>query len=139
MKFRYFGHTSEAKFRAYGNNLEKVFENAGLALINLVTDVKKIVPRKKIKIKVASEGLESLLFDFLERVIFIMQVKGVLGCRFSKMKIFKRGKRYKLECVLVGDSYKNYKTKSDVKSVTYNQILVGKNKKGYYCQIVVDV
>lgn len=139
MKFRYLSHTSEAKFRAYGKSLEKCFVNAGLALVNLVFDVKKIKTKKKIKINVVSEGVESLLFDFLERVIFVMQVKGVLGCRFSKVKIFKKGKRYKLGCILVGDSYKNYKTRSDVKSVTYNQLLIGKNKKGHYCQVVVDV
>ena len=139
MQFRYLSHTSEAKFRAYGKDLAGAFGNAGLALINLVFDVNRIKAKRRVKIRVVSESMESLLFDFLERVIFVMQVKGVLGCGFRKMKIFKSGKGYKLGCVLVGDSYKNYKTKSDIKSVTYNELLIGKNKKGWFCQVVVDV
>ena len=46
-KYEFLDHTADAKFRAYGKNLEQAFTNAALALTNLVTDSAKVKPNIK--------------------------------------------------------------------------------------------
>ena len=40
MKFKFLEHTADAKFQAFGKNLEETFANAALALTKLMTDSK---------------------------------------------------------------------------------------------------
>ena len=42
MKFKYFDHTADIMFEAYGKTLEETFCNAGLAMFNILTDIRKV-------------------------------------------------------------------------------------------------
>ena len=41
-KFEYFDVTADIGFYAYGNNLNEAFENAGLAIFNIISDTSNI-------------------------------------------------------------------------------------------------
>ena len=53
MEFEYLEHTADAKFKAYGDSLEKAFVNAGKATFGLLLDCDKVKPviEKKIEVK----------------------------------------------------------------------------------------
>ncbi|MGC8571663.1 MAG: archease [Candidatus Micrarchaeia archaeon] len=40
--YRYFNHTADIKFRAYGPNINILFKNALLAMFNTISDIKRI-------------------------------------------------------------------------------------------------
>ena len=42
VKFKFLEHTADAKFQAYGKNMEEAFSNAALAMFSIITDTKKI-------------------------------------------------------------------------------------------------
>ena len=44
-----------------------------------------------------------------------------------------------MQANIVGDDYKNYELKSDIKAVTYNDMEIKKTKKGYEATVVVDI
>lgn len=69
-RFKYLDHTSEAKFQAFGETLEEAFANAGLALINIMANVDEIKPLIKKSIEIKSKNLDSLLYDFLNELVF---------------------------------------------------------------------
>jgi len=134
--FEFLEHTADVKFRAFGKNLEEVFENSGLALISSQYKGKvKAIKKKKIKVK--GKDNEALLYNFLEEVLILLE-KGFLT---SKIKVKIKGQ--KLEADLVGDDIKNYEVSVDVKAVTYNQMFVREEKKGkqkiWVAQVVIDV
>lgn len=136
MKFKFFSHTADIKFRSYGNNLDEAFENSVYALIYSVCH-EKIKSEKKINIKVKGSDLSNLLYNFLEEILFLIDSKGFLVSKFSKFKLDR--KNFTISSELEGDSGKNYEIYSHIKAVTYNEMLIKKIKEKWIIQVVLDV
>jgi len=132
-KFKFLEHTADIKFQAFGSSLEKAFENSALAMFNSMYSGK--VKRKiRKKISVSGKDSESLLYNFLEELLFLLDAKNffLAAC---KVKISGN----KIEAELFGDNAKNYNIELDVKAVTYNSMFVRKEKNKFTCQVVLDV
>src|SRR3989344_3577578 len=103
MKFKFLEDVAIADiaFEAYGKNLENLFENCALALSDCMVNLKQIKPKIKKEIKLESDKLESLLYDFLSEIIFIKDTDGFL---FFKYKIeIKQNKNFQLKATCEGD------------------------------------
>jgi len=138
MRFKYFDHTADVLFESYGKTLAEAFENAGLAMFNILTDIDKVKPEKEFSIEVISDSDEKLLYDFLEELIFLMDTEGILISKFSNLKI-KKENNFILTCKAKGDLALNYETHGDIKSPTYNQMEIKKKDKNYVIKAVVDI
>lgn len=135
-EFEFLDHTADVKFRAYGESLEELFENSAKAMIGSMTDGK--IEKKKVeKIKINSNNLESMMYEFLEELLFIMDSKELVFAGIKKIKIDKEN--FKLEGEIYFDDLKNYKFHLDVKAVTYNEMYVELNKRTWVAQVVLDV
>jgi SHS2 domain-containing protein len=135
MKFKFFEHTADVKFQAYGKTLNEAFENSALAMANAMYK-EEIKTKIKKKIKVKGKDLENLLYNFLEELIFILDTTGFF---VSKAKVKIDEKKLELVGELEGDDAANYSIGLDVKAVTYNEMFVKKEKNKYVCQVVLDV
>ncbi|MBI5148706.1 archease [Candidatus Pacearchaeota archaeon] len=137
MKYKYLKHTADIKFQAFGKTLAECFENSSLAMFNAMYqgNVKRKI-KKKIKVK--GRDLESLLYNFLEELLFLLDSENFF---LSRIKVYINEKNLSLSAELEGDEAKNYAISLDVKAVTYNEMFVkhqrAKNK--YICQVVLDV
>jgi SHS2 domain-containing protein len=132
-KFKFLEHTADAKFQAFGKTLDKTFENAALAMFNVMYKG-KVKKTGKYKIKVKGSDKESLLYNFLEELLFLLDTKSFF-LSSAKVKITDN----MLEAEVSGDSAKNYKVMTDVKAVTYNEMFIKHEKDMWICQVVVDV
>ena len=54
-KFEFFEVTADVGIKSYGKTLEEAFENAALAMFEVITDTSKIEPKIERKIEVESE------------------------------------------------------------------------------------
>jgi len=133
MRFKFLEHTADVKFQAFGKSLNETFENSALAMFNAMSD-DKIKAKVKKKIKVSGKDNESLLYNFLEELLFLLDSKNFF---LAKCKVKISG--FNLIAEVWGDSVKNYETKVDVKAVTYNQMFVKKQGNMFICQVVLDV
>src|SRR3989338_5057166 len=136
MKYKYFEHTADIKFQAFGKTLDESFENSAMAMFNAMYDG-KVKSKIKKNIKVSGTDFENLLYNFLEEFLFLMDSEGFFMSS-CKVKI-KEGKKYELEAEVKGDEAKNYPISLDVKAVTYNSMFVKKEKNNWICQVVIDV
>jgi len=135
MRYEYLEHTADAKFRAYGKTLEEAFANAALALFNIITDTSKVKRRVLKKIKLRAETKEALLYDFLDRLVFLVDAEEFLLCDVKKIKIEGNA----LDAELYGDTIsRGYETRTAVKAVTYNEMEIKKNRE-WVVQVVVDL
>ncbi|MBQ9025102.1 MAG: archease, partial [Methanobrevibacter sp.] len=82
-KFDYFDVTADIGFYAYGNNLNEAFENAGLAMFNIISNTDNITPDKSITFEIESEDYVALLYDYLEEVLFYHEVEFMLFSEFE--------------------------------------------------------
>ncbi|MFH1607841.1 MAG: archease [archaeon] len=133
MKYKFLEHTADIKFQAFGKTLEESFENSALAMFNAMFNGKV---KEKIKKNVSVQGNdnESLLYNFLEELLFLFDSEGFFVSRV-KVKI----KEKELEAEILGDKAENYKIHLDVKAITYNEMFIRKEKNKWIAQVVVDV
>lgn len=138
-KYKFLSHTADIKFQAFGNSLEECFENAGYALREVITK-DKIKPLIKKTIKVKGRDNESLLYNFLEEFLLLLDTENFILAKIQKININKE--EFELVAEVYGDDVKKYKTITDVKAITYNEMFVKWDKDGgnrFVCQVVVDV
>ena len=139
MKYKYIDHTADLKVRAYGKTLEEAFANAAIGGFDFLTDTSKIKKKIEKKITIKSKRVEALLYDFIEQLLFLLDTEGFIISGFKDMKIKEANDDFELTCIAQGDSYKNYEVKGDIKSITYSEMGVHKEKAGFVIDVVLDI
>lgn len=134
MKFKFLEHTADIKFQAFGKTIEEVFENSAKAMFKSMTD-DKIKKKIKKKINLSGKNKESLLYNFLEELLFLFDSEGFFVSEIEKLEI----KDGRLKAVISGDRAENYEINIDVKAVTYNEMFVRQEKGKWVSQVVLDV
>ncbi|MBU2562112.1 MAG: archease [Nanoarchaeota archaeon] len=136
-KFNFLEHTADIKFQSFGKSLEEVFKNSALALKEIISGKIKIKDSQTKKIEIQGRDIQSLLYNFLEEFLYLLDAENFLFNNVKEIKI--NSKKFKLTATLTGDSSEKYKFTNDIKAITYSEMFVKKEKKGYVCQVVVDV
>jgi len=134
-KYKFLKHTADVKFQSFGKTIEEAFENAAYALAETMTKGVKIQEKVKWKIDASGKDLSSLLYNFLEEFLFLLDAENWVLSKILSIKI----ENEELEAEVIGDKAGNYKFTNDVKAITYNQMFVKQENKMWICQVVVDV
>ena len=122
--FEYFDVTADIGFYAFGNSLEKAYENAASAMFNVMTDVNTVKPTQKREFKVESEDLVSLLYDYLEELLFLFDVELLFFSKFEVVIEKLSEESYKLNCTAYGEevNWEIHPRKSEVKAITFHKM-----------------
>jgi SHS2 domain-containing protein len=135
-KYRFLDHTADAKFQSFGRTLEDAYVNAGFAMFSIITDVKKVKPVYAEEIFVRGKDLVSLLYNFLEELLFLFDTKGIMLSRVVEIDIH----NFTLHAVIEGDiNHDEYEMCGSIKAVTYNEMEVREEDGHFVCQVVVDI
>ncbi|MBI2144784.1 archease [Candidatus Woesearchaeota archaeon] len=140
MKYEYLPHTADVKFKAYGKTLEEAFSNAAFALSNVMVETSKVEAVVKKDIEAEGEDLPSLLQQFLEQFIILLDTDNFFLSKIRKIKISNRKGKYSLSAVVMGDEARNYETIGpQVKACTYNSMFVKQEGPQWTVQVVIDI
>ena len=140
MKFEYLEHTADVKFRAYGDSQEKAFANAALATFNVMVDTSKVKGRIKKNVSAEGSDIQSLLYDFLEKFLILLDSENYFLSEVRRLKILRKGSEYTLEAETGGDDAGKYETIGpQVKAVTYNDMVIREENGTFMIQVVLDV
>jgi SHS2 domain-containing protein len=128
-KFEFFDVTADIGYWAYGKTLEESFENAALAMFDVITNLEKVAKKESKNITVESEDFVSLLYDFLEELLIIHELNLILFSNFdiSIEKGFKSEKEiFKLDAIATGETINRniHKRRSEVKAITFHMMEV---------------
>jgi len=138
-RFEFFDHTADALFRAYGRDLIEAFSNAAFALSAIMTDIELVSPNRKRRLVVESKNEESLLYDFLEEIIYLIDAENFFLSKIAELKISCQAFKCRLEAELLGDDASNYTVYAIVKAITYNEMLIIKEPGFVTVQVVPDL
>lgn len=121
-KFEYFDVTADIGFYAYGNNLNEAFENAGLAMFNIISNTDNITPNKSITFEISSEDNVSLLYDYLEELLFYHEIEFML---FSDFHV-EINDDYSLKAKIKGEeiNWDKHERNCEIKAITFHQMEV---------------
>lgn len=135
-KYEYFEATADIGLRAYGNDLNEAFENAGLAIFNIISDTSLIIPERKIEFEVASEDDVSLLYDFLEELLFYHETEFMLFSRFD----VEIDEKFHLKALIYGEEidWNRHERKTEIKAITFHKMEVNKTDH-VELQAIVDL
>jgi SHS2 domain-containing protein len=134
--YEFLPHTADVRIKAYGRTLEEAFKNSAYAVTDVVTDHKKIKPTAEKTIKVESENQESLLYDFLEQFLILIDAESFLLNKITELTITNN----KLTAKITGDTKpENYEIHTHVKAITYQEMSIKKEKDNYIIKFIVDI
>jgi len=138
-KYKFLEHTADVKFKAFGKDLEEAFGNAALAFTDTVVEQQLVNSIEKKTIDIESESKESLLYDFLENILNLMETDHFVLAKIDSMKITKN-KLFKLNAEISGDfGLEKYDFKREVKAITYNDMVIDEKPGNVTVQVVLDV
>ena len=139
-KFKFFTHTADAKFQAFGHTLEEAFGHAALAVASLMWDRENIMERIAIPVEHKGKDLEQLLANFLEEILYLLDTKNFLLGSVSDISIRKETERWKVEAIFKGAvNAGEYEIFGDVKAVTYHEMEIVSSHDRWSIQVVVDM
>jgi SHS2 domain-containing protein len=142
-KFRFLPDVAIADvcFEAYGKTLGELFANAALATEEVQVDTKAVKPKAERAFELEAADPKTLLFDFLQELVFYKDAELLVFSRFD-VKVVKKSEGYALAARLQGDSIKAADPthmRTDVKAVTLHMFTVEQAKEGYKCRVVLDI
>jgi SHS2 domain-containing protein len=140
-QYEYLEHTADIKFLAYGKTLEEVFENAALAMFNVIIDTEKVSGETVREVFLKSPNLESLLVDWLSELLYLFEVDEIVFRKFQVKEIKEEGSEYSINARVSGEEFysKNFPFETEIKAVTYNQLEIEETTDGWRAQVVVDI
>ena len=136
-KFRLLDHTADLGIFVYGKDLQELFTNAGEAFFTIITDLRKVRESMERSIQIESSNLEDLMVTWLGELLYLHDVNGLLFKSFSidelhngTMKARARGEVFQEERHVI---------KTEIKAVTYHQIQVKEERRGWRARIIFDL
>ncbi len=139
--FKVLEHTADEYIMAYGLSLEEAFENAALAMFEVMTDTSTVEPKDEGHVEVEAEDEASLLYAWLEALLVKFSTEGKLYSKFKVSKIERRDKVFSLSAAVWGEEYnpEKHPSKTDVKAITYHKMEILRKKDRVAVKFLLDV
>jgi len=139
--YRFLEHTADVKVEAYGKTINEAFQEAARALSEIMTDTSKIHPIIKRKIEVEAEDLQSLLYEWLEKFIYLFDSEGLVFSKFNVESIQQTEGRLKLEGEAAGEEFdeKKHPQRTAIKAATYHEMKIKQSPKKTVLEFVLDI
>jgi len=134
-RFKFIEHTADIGVVAYGQTLAEAFANAAYGLFSIIADLRNVRENESREVELSEDDKEALLFEWLNRLIYIFDVEKLLFKRFDITEF--DGRHLKATCY--GERYNpsRHKTKLGVKSATYHLMKVDAQRS--QVQVIFDV
>jgi len=132
------GPPADLLVEGHGATLNEAFEQVALAMYNAITPLEGISERETFKIEVDGSDMMSLLFNFLDELLFQEDLNGLVTRR---LEVKVDPIRCKACAVCFGEhfSQKTHIAKILIKAVTYHLMEIKQIEDGWRIQLVFDI
>jgi SHS2 domain-containing protein len=139
--YEFLEHTADAYIAAYGKDLDEAFENAAIAMFDVMTEVEKVRSGVEDLVEVEGEDEYSLLYSWLEALLIKSETNRMLYSKFKILLIGKSAKGFKLEARIWGEKFnpKKHLQKVGVKAVTYHRMEVIREPERVTLRFILDI
>lgn len=136
-RWEHFPHQADIGVRGIGLTKEASFEQAGLAMTAVITNLDSVVPAQAVQIACEAPDEELLLVDWLNALVYEMATRKMLFSRFTV-----RLNDHSLHATAWGEPIEvaRHQPAVEVKGATYTALSVKQDEQGrWIAQCVVDV
>jgi SHS2 domain-containing protein len=132
-----FEHTADLGLRVRAATLDELFAEAGRALFSvIVDDLDAVKPLRAVKVELAGDEREYLLFDWLKELLYFFDAEHLLLSRFE-VKV--------AEDRLTGTAWgepldrDRHTLAHEVKAITYHGLKVEQRVGEWLAEVIVDI
>ncbi len=139
--FEFLEHMADAYIAAYGKELAEAFENAALAMFDVMTEVEKVDAKIEDHVEVEAEDKCALLYSWLEGLLVKSELSGMLYSKFQILSIDKTSDGFRLEAKIRGENFnpKKHPQKVGVKAVTYHRMEIIDKPNKVTLRFILDI
>ncbi|PIP11854.1 MAG: hypothetical protein COT45_02215 [bacterium (Candidatus Stahlbacteria) CG08_land_8_20_14_0_20_40_26] len=134
MPYELIDHTADIGIKVNAETLEGLFTDSAIGTFEIIGHVNTGVDQK-VEISLKSNILEDLLHDWLSELLYIYETDNIA---FSKFKFGGLDETH-LKVTAYGEVVEPENAKTEIKAVTYHNLEVKKDKKGYSVKIIFDI
>ncbi|MHB1376500.1 MAG: archease [Candidatus Humimicrobiaceae bacterium] len=146
IKYETIEHLSDTKIKAYGKNMNELFENAAEGMFSAITDLDNVKKTVKKEIEVNMEGkvdYECLLIVWLEKLLYFCEVDSLIFSYFKIRNLKNIGNKNTISAIVKGEkiNLKKHEILLQIKAPTYHDLRIRQDKKTgiYNAEIIFDV
>lgn len=134
---REFDHTGDLGIEVEGESLAAVFEESASGMFGLLTDLSTVDDVNEYHVSVNGADVVELLLNWLSELNFMHLTERVLFCSFN-VKIFDDRR---LVASVGGESIDpvRHKIHTEIKAVTYHEMVVEEREDGWYARVIFDI
>jgi SHS2 domain-containing protein len=137
--YRYLPHTADVLVAVRGATLKRLFENAGAALFDLITDRATVRARQRIKVEASGLDRENLLVRFLSELLYLQDTRGwrFRSCRVTALD----RKAFTVRAIAHGERFDalRHPRRKEVKAITYHQVRIVRRAGAWRVRLILDV
>ena len=140
-KFEFLEHIADAYIAAYGRTLEEAFENAALAMFEVMTDTSKVEAKVERTLEASGYDEYELLYDWLEKLLIEYYSDNLVFSKFKVESIERTPEGFRLRGKAMGEVFdpSRHESRVEVKAVTYSLMEIYRKNKIYVLKFVLDI
>ncbi|MDI9619897.1 MAG: archease [Candidatus Nezhaarchaeota archaeon] len=141
MSIRFLDHPADVYVEVTAETLREAFSLCGKALYRVMTDIGRVKPLEKVDVEVNGFDLHSLLYNWLEELLYLFDAKGFLGSEVTVEEIAKVDDGFRLKAAVLGEKYdpKRHTSMRAVKAATYHLMEIREGPGLCVIRFVLDI
>jgi SHS2 domain-containing protein len=141
VSIKFLDHPSDVYVEVRAKSLEEAFALSGMAVYEVMTDVSRVGKVEKVEVTVEGFDLHSLLYNWLEELIYLFDSKGFLGSEVEVEELVGDDNGFRLKAVITGERYddKRHESKTAIKAATYHLMEIKREDDEYVVRFVLDI
>ena len=137
MSWETFEHDADVGLVVRGHDGPELFAEAGVALFDLVCDLAAVEERRRYELAGEARGVEALLVDWLNDLVFLFEGRGVV-CRRFAFPVW-TPTAYRAEAYGEDVDAARHAPRDLVKAATYHGLSVRTGAAGLEARVILDV
>lgn len=130
--------TADVAFEAYGKDLNELFANSALAMFEVMINTSLVNKKIERFIEVNGYDLLSLMFNWLNELIFYVDTENLA---FSEFEVNVDEKNFKLKAICKGEKIdrNKHEVRTLVKACTYHKMKIWKENEIWKAIVILDI
>jgi SHS2 domain-containing protein len=129
--------TADCGIQVFGKDLKALFENAGMALFDLIADVSLVKSGFEYPVQVSGSDWPDLMVNWLRELLYLWTGKELIVKEIDVLEI----SEFKVSANIRGEAFNTnlHRLKHEIKAVTYHRIQVTQSPAGWEASVIFDV
>ncbi len=140
-RYEFLEHTADAYVAAYGKDFVEAFENAAVAMFDVMTEVESVHPNVEDQVEAKGDDEYALLYSWLEALLVKSETQRMLYSKFRISELNRDSDGFKLRARIWGEEFdaKRHLQKVGVKAVTYHRMEINKAPGKVTLKFILDI